>query len=181
MDEAEAGAIVVMCYKCLGTCHTYKRCTTTSYACNAPPTGSMGSSATSGPSQAPSGCGRGRGRRTNVGFRWSTCNVRAFNFGICNIWTIFVVWTYAWNCIVIIELIFVLFCWWLFYSFSIIMPISVILLLVSDCSDLVLQVCSGLLRSWVGLGLPHEEEGQCRDATGDQHSYVLLQWQLQAC
>jgi hypothetical protein len=69
MDEAEAGAAVVMCYKCLSTCHTYKRCTVTSYACNAPPTGSVGSSATSGPSQAPSGRGRGRGRRTNAGFR----------------------------------------------------------------------------------------------------------------
>jgi hypothetical protein len=118
MDEAEAGAAVVMCYKCLGTGHTYKRCTTTSYACNAPPTCSVGSSVTSGPSQAPSGCGRGRGRRTNAGFRWSAYNVRAINFGICNIWTIFVVWTYAWYCIVIIELLFVLFCRWLFTLFQ---------------------------------------------------------------
>jgi hypothetical protein len=69
MDEAEAGAAVVMCYKCLSTGHTYKRCTATSYACNAPPTGSVGSSATSKPSQVPSECGRGRGRRTNTGFR----------------------------------------------------------------------------------------------------------------
>jgi hypothetical protein len=71
MDEAEAGAAVVMCYKCLNTGHTYKRCTTTSYACNAPPSVSAGSSATSGPSQPPSRCGHGRGcgRRTNTGFR----------------------------------------------------------------------------------------------------------------
>jgi hypothetical protein len=47
MDEVEAGAAVVMCYKCHNTGHTYKRCTTTSYACNAPPTASVGSSATS--------------------------------------------------------------------------------------------------------------------------------------
>jgi hypothetical protein len=120
VDEAEAGAAVVMCYKCLSTGHTYKRCTATSYACNAPPTGSVGSSATLGPSQAPSGRGRGCGRRTNAGFRWSACNIRAFNFRICNIWTIFVVWTYALYYIVIIELLFVLFCWWLFYSLSII-------------------------------------------------------------
>jgi hypothetical protein len=73
MDEANAGAAVVVCYKCLSTGHTYKRCTATSYACNAPPTGSVGSSATSGPSKPPSGHGRGHGheRRTNVGFRWS--------------------------------------------------------------------------------------------------------------
>jgi hypothetical protein len=38
MDEAEAGTAVVMCYKCLSTGHTYKRCTATSYACNAPHT-----------------------------------------------------------------------------------------------------------------------------------------------
>jgi hypothetical protein len=71
MDEAEAGAAVVMCYKGLNTGHTYKRCTSTSYACNAPPTASVGSSATLGPSQPPSGHGRrrGRGRRTNTGFR----------------------------------------------------------------------------------------------------------------
>jgi hypothetical protein len=69
VDEAEAGAAVVMCYKCLSTGHTYKRCTATSYACNAPPTGGVGSLATLGPSQAPSGRGRGCGRRTNVGFR----------------------------------------------------------------------------------------------------------------
>jgi hypothetical protein len=71
MDEAEAGATVVMCYKCPSTGHTYKRYTATSYACDAPPTGSVGSSATSGPSQPPSGRGRGRGRgrRTNAGFR----------------------------------------------------------------------------------------------------------------
>jgi hypothetical protein len=71
MDEAEVGAAVVMCYKCLNTGHTYKRCTATSYACNAPPTASVGSSATSGPSQPPSGRGRGRGRghRTSAGFR----------------------------------------------------------------------------------------------------------------
>jgi hypothetical protein len=66
MGKAEAGAAAVMCYKCHNTGHTYKRCTTTSYACNAPPTVSVGSSATSGPSQAPSrrGSRRGRGRRT---------------------------------------------------------------------------------------------------------------------
>jgi hypothetical protein len=71
MDEAEAGAAVVMCYKCLSTGHTYKRCTATSYARNAPPTGSVGSLATSKPSQPPSGRGRecGRGCRTNAGFR----------------------------------------------------------------------------------------------------------------
>jgi hypothetical protein len=27
MDEAKVGAAVVMCYKCLSTDHTYKRCT----------------------------------------------------------------------------------------------------------------------------------------------------------
>jgi hypothetical protein len=71
MDEAEAGAVIVMCYKCLSRGRTYKRCTTTSYACNAPPTGSVRSSATLGPSQPPSerGRGGGRGRRTNAGFR----------------------------------------------------------------------------------------------------------------
>jgi hypothetical protein len=69
MDEAEAGAAVVMCYKCLSMGHTYKRCTTTSYACNAPPTGSVGSLATLGSSQPPSGRGRRRGCRTNAGFR----------------------------------------------------------------------------------------------------------------
>jgi hypothetical protein len=73
MDEAKAGPLVVMCYKCHNTGHTYKRCTATSYACNAPPMASAGSSATSGPSQPPSGRGhehgRGRGRRTNAGFR----------------------------------------------------------------------------------------------------------------
>jgi hypothetical protein len=71
MDEAEAGALVVMCYKRHNTGHMYKRCTTTSYACNAPPTTSVGSSATSGPSQPSSrrGSGRGRGRSTNIGFR----------------------------------------------------------------------------------------------------------------
>jgi hypothetical protein len=58
MDEAEAGAAVVMCYRCLNTGHTYKRCTTTSYACNAPPIASVGLSGTSGPSQPPSGRGR---------------------------------------------------------------------------------------------------------------------------
>jgi hypothetical protein len=68
MDEAEAGPLVVMCYKCHNTGHTYKRFTATSYACNAPPTASVGSSATSGPSQPPSGRGRRRGRerRTNA-------------------------------------------------------------------------------------------------------------------
>jgi hypothetical protein len=71
MDEAEDGAAIVMCYKCLSMGYTYKRCTTTSYAYNAPPTGSVGSSATSGPSQPPSGRGRGHkhGRRSNTGFR----------------------------------------------------------------------------------------------------------------
>jgi hypothetical protein len=71
MDEAEAGPLVVMCYKCHNMGHMYKRCTTTSYACNAPPTTSVGSSATSGPSQPPSGrgCGRGRECRTNEEFR----------------------------------------------------------------------------------------------------------------
>jgi hypothetical protein len=44
MDEAEAGPAVVMCYKCHNTGHTYKRCTTTSYASNAPPTTSVSSS-----------------------------------------------------------------------------------------------------------------------------------------
>jgi hypothetical protein len=69
MDEAEAGPAVVMCYKCLNMGHTYKRCPTTSYACNGPPTVNVGSSATPGPSQPPSGRGhgRGRGRRTNAG------------------------------------------------------------------------------------------------------------------
>jgi hypothetical protein len=38
MYEAEARAAVVMCYKCHNTSHTYKRCTTTIYACNAPAT-----------------------------------------------------------------------------------------------------------------------------------------------
>jgi hypothetical protein len=60
MGEAEAGAAVVMCYKCHSTGHTYKRCTATSYACNAPSTASVGSSATSGPSKAPFGRGRRR-------------------------------------------------------------------------------------------------------------------------
>jgi hypothetical protein len=67
MDEAKAGALVLMCYKCHNTGHTYKRYIATSYACNAPPTAIVGSSATSGPSQPTSG--RGRGRRTNTGFR----------------------------------------------------------------------------------------------------------------
>jgi hypothetical protein len=71
MDEAEAGLAVVMCYKCHNTGHKYKRCTTTSYACNEPPTTSVGSSATSGPSQPPFGRRRGceRGCRTNARFR----------------------------------------------------------------------------------------------------------------
>jgi hypothetical protein len=69
MDKAEDGVAVVMCYKCHNTGQTYKRCTTTSYACNAPAMVSVGSSATLGPSQPPSGCGRGRGRMTNAGFR----------------------------------------------------------------------------------------------------------------
>jgi hypothetical protein len=50
MDEAEAGPLVVMCYKYHNTGHTYKRCTATSYACNTPPTTNVGSSATLGPS-----------------------------------------------------------------------------------------------------------------------------------
>jgi hypothetical protein len=71
MDEAKARAALLMCYNCHNTGHTYKRYTATSYACNTPATVSMGSSATSGPSQPPSGCGRerGRGRRTSAGFR----------------------------------------------------------------------------------------------------------------
>jgi hypothetical protein len=71
MDEAEVGPAVVMCYKCHNTVHTYKRRTATSYACNASPGASVGSSATSGPCQPPSGRGRGRGRghRINTGFK----------------------------------------------------------------------------------------------------------------
>jgi hypothetical protein len=71
MDKVEAGAAVVMCNKCHNTDHTYKRCTAPNYACNAPTTASVGSSATSRPSQPPSGRGRGRvrGSRTNAGFR----------------------------------------------------------------------------------------------------------------
>jgi hypothetical protein len=38
IDEAEAGAAVVMCYKCHNIGHTYKRFTTPNYACNAPST-----------------------------------------------------------------------------------------------------------------------------------------------
>jgi hypothetical protein len=39
------------------------------------------------------------------------------------------------------------------------MLISIVLFFVSDCSNLVLQICNVLLKSGVGLGLPHEEEG----------------------
>jgi hypothetical protein len=53
------------------------------------------------------------------------------------------------------------------------MLILVVLFFASDCSNLVLQNCN-VLKSGVGLGLPHEEEGQYRRATGNQHSYVLL-------
>jgi hypothetical protein len=35
MDEVEAGAAVVMCYKCHNTVHMYKRYTAPNYACNA--------------------------------------------------------------------------------------------------------------------------------------------------
>jgi hypothetical protein len=71
MDEAEAGPTVVMCYKCHNIGHTYKRCTTPNYACNAPSTTNVGLSAPSRLSQPPSECGRGHGRRrsNNVGFR----------------------------------------------------------------------------------------------------------------
>jgi hypothetical protein len=88
------------------------------------------------------------------------------------IFELFLVRTYAWYCIVIIELL---------------IPVVVIIyansfVLFCLCSNLVLQVCNGLLWSCVGLGVPHEEEGQymsrkdniCRGATGDRHYYVLL-------
>jgi hypothetical protein len=35
MDEVEAGAAVVMCYKCHNTVYMYKRYTAPNYACNA--------------------------------------------------------------------------------------------------------------------------------------------------
>jgi hypothetical protein len=72
MDKAEAGAEVVMCYKCHNTGHMYKRCTAPNYGCNAPST-TVGSSTPSGLSQTPSGRsnngrGRGRGHSNNARF-----------------------------------------------------------------------------------------------------------------
>jgi hypothetical protein len=68
MDEAEAGRSVALCSKCNNPGHTYKKCTATMYACNAPSSSNadhVAQPSTSG--SAPSGRGRGRRSRRNEG------------------------------------------------------------------------------------------------------------------
>jgi hypothetical protein len=70
MDEAEAGRSVALYSKCNNPGHTYKKCTATMYACNAPSSSNADDAAqpsTSG--SAPSGRGRGRRSRRDEGMR----------------------------------------------------------------------------------------------------------------
>jgi hypothetical protein len=65
MDEAEPGRLVALCSKCNNPGHTYKKCTATIYAFNAPTSSNADDAAQpSASGSAPSGCGCGRGRRS---------------------------------------------------------------------------------------------------------------------
>jgi hypothetical protein len=68
MDEAEVGCLVALWSKCNNPGHTYNKCNTTMYACNAPSSSNADAAAQpSASGTAPSGCGRGRHSRRNEG------------------------------------------------------------------------------------------------------------------
>jgi hypothetical protein len=68
MDEAEAGRSMALCSKCNNPGNTYKKCTTTMYACNAPSSSNADDVVQpSASGSAPSGRGRGHRSRRNEG------------------------------------------------------------------------------------------------------------------
>jgi hypothetical protein len=68
MDEAEDGRLVVLYSKCNNLGHTYKKCTATMYACNAPSSSNADDVAQpSASGTTPSGRGRGRRSHRNEG------------------------------------------------------------------------------------------------------------------
>jgi hypothetical protein len=70
MDEAEASRSVALCSKCNNPGHTYKKCTATMYAFNAPSSSNADDAAQpSASGSAPSRRGRGRRSCRNEGMQ----------------------------------------------------------------------------------------------------------------